>query len=106
MARAVPTADTFTLVTGQTLFFSWSYDLLGRTALHHVLSVSGLGIPTALPEATEFITPELACTITWLLPTFGLTVVRTAAAGEQVPADWGAFSCNIANRFLLQLRGL
>ena len=62
------------------------------------------GQPVA--PSTETITPEFACTITWLLPTFGVTVVKTVAAGEEVPAQWGAFSCNIANSFLLKIRGL
>ena len=103
--RAMQAADKVTLPADMMLYFSWSYDLLGRTPLHHYLPVLA-ATPTLLPEATEFITPELACTITWLLPTFGATVSRSVAAGEQVPADWGAFSCNIANTFLLQLRGL
>lgn len=97
--------DSVTLPVGMGLFFCWSYDLIGRAPLYHFLPVLA-AIPTALPTATETITPELACTITWLLPTFGATVVKTVAAGEEVPAQWGAFSCNIANSFMLKIRGL
>ena len=97
--------DKVTIPVGMGLYFSWSYDLLGRVPLFHFLPVVA-GTPTVLPTATETITPELACTITWLLPTFGIVVAKTVAAGEEVPAQWGAFSCNIANSFLLKIRGL
>ena len=99
------TLDSVTLPVGMGLFFAWSLDLIGRAPLYDFLSVLA-ATPTVLPTATETITPEFACTITWLIPTFGATVVKTVAAGEEVPAQWGAFSCNIANTFLLKMRGL
>jgi hypothetical protein len=104
-AVAMQAADGDTLPQGMGLYFTWSLDLLGRTPLWHYLAVAA-GTPTVLPEGTESVTPELACTLTYLLPTFGTTVVKTVSAGEEVPAQWGAFSCNIANQFLLKIRGL
>lgn len=90
---------------GMTVFFSWTFDLLGRTPLYHFRAVPAATI-IQLPEGVEYLTAEAACTLTWDIPQFGTTFTQAVAAGTRIPTIWGAFSCNIANRFVFQLRGL
>jgi hypothetical protein len=91
---------------GMTLFFSWTYDVLGRSPLYHYLSYPVANVVTALPEGAAYLIPEFACNITWQLTTFGSTITQAVAAGERVPSQWGAFSCNRDNEFIVELRGL
>jgi hypothetical protein len=100
----VRTADD--IPEGMTLFFSWTYDLFGRSPLYHYLPYPVANVVTELPEGTAFLIADSACNITWVLTTFGTTITQTVAAGERVPAQWGAFSCNRVNNFIVELRGL
>jgi hypothetical protein len=111
--RVVPTAPGSAVVgipAGMTVRFSWSFDLLGRTPLYHFRRYTAAEAAVAtviqLPEGVEFLTAETACTLTWSLPQYGATFIQAVPAGTRVPAIWGAFSCNVANDFIFQLRGL
>lgn len=94
------------IVAGMTVFFCWTSDLLGRTPLYRFINYPAPGPIIQVPEGAEFVYPEVAGTLTYSIPQFGATFTRTVAAGEQVPIVWSAFSCNVANDFIFQLRGL
>ena len=91
---------------GMTVWFAWSFDLVGHSSLFHFLNYPVAGVPVVLPEGTEYITPENACRLVFQVPEFGTTFTRGVNAGEQATAIWSAFTCNIINRFIVQLRGL
>jgi len=93
---------------GMTVFLSWTFDLIGRTPLYNFVDypLAAVGTVIQLPEGVEFVTAEAACVLTWSLPQFAATFVQAVAAGTRIPTIWGAFSCNVANRFIFQLRGL
>jgi hypothetical protein len=89
------------------LRFVWSLDYsLLPSPLYTFLDYPTPGTLLRLPEGTAAMFPDSACIITFNLPQFGTTFTKTAAADEEVEALWGAFSCNVVNRFILKLRGL
>jgi len=91
---------------GMTLYFTWSFQIAQSRGLVKFLNYTIAGAPVNLPEGCEAVVPELACTLTFLLPQFGTTFTYAASAGEAVPAVWGALSCNIPNRFVFRLKPL
>lgn len=95
---------------GMTVFFSWTFDLLGRTPLYHfrpyTLAEAVAGTVIQLPEGVEFLTAQSPCVLTWDLPQYGTNFVQAVPAGTRIPIIWGAFSCNVATDFVFQLRGL
>jgi len=104
--KALPNADGVTVPEGMVLYFVWNSSIYEGRRLQSFLNYA---IPASIvpaPEGTEFIIPETACVLTFQLPSFSTTFVYTAAAGERVPAAWGAFSCNIANKFIFILKPL
>lgn len=94
------------IVDGLDLFFSWSFDLTESTPLYNFIDYPGTDVITVLPEGTAFLYPESACVITWQVPQFGTTIVRSASAGQKVEAIWGTFSCNVVNKFVAELHGI
>lgn len=91
---------------GCTVYFTWVYELLTRSPLVSFLDYTVPATSFDLPEGCESIIVQNACVLTFQLPQFGSTFTYTAVAGERVPALWSAMSCNVANRFIFQLRGL
>ena len=91
---------------GCTLFFTWVYEILGRSRLLSFLDYTAPASVIELPEGCEAITVESACVLTFQLPQFTSTFVYAANAGERVDALWSALSCNVANKFIFHLRGI
>jgi hypothetical protein len=91
---------------GMTLYFTWSFQIAQSRGFVKFLNYALAGSLVNLPEGCEVVIPELACTLTFLLPQFGTTFTYAASAGETVPALWGALSCNIPNRFVFRLKPL
>ena len=91
---------------GCTLFFTWVYEILGRSPLLSFLDYTAPASVIELPEGCEAITVESACVLTFQLPQFTSTFVYAANAGERVDALWSALSCNVANKFIFHLRGI
>lgn len=94
------------LPDGMELFFSWTWDIVNKSHLWNYYNYPVAGTAVNLPEGIECIIPESACQLTYQLPQFGTTFVKSVSAGEEVVAYWGAFSCNVANKFLFKLRGI
>ena len=94
------------LPDGMELFFSWTWDIVNKSNLWRFLDYPNPGVAINLPEGIESITPESACQFIYQLPQFGTTFVKSVSAGEEVVAYWGAFSCNVANKFIYKLRGV
>lgn len=91
---------------GCTLYFTWVYEIIGRSPL---LSFFDYTVPASiieLPEGCEAVTVQNACTLTFQIPQFTSTFTYAAVAGERVDALWSALSCNIANRFIFHMRGI
>lgn len=91
---------------GCTLYFTWVYEIIGRSPL---LSFFNYTVPASiieLPEGCEAVTVQNACTLTFQIPQFTSTFTYAAVAGERVDALWSALSCNIANRFIFHMRGI
>ena len=91
---------------GLTLYFVWSFQIAQSRGLVKFLNYPVAGVSVNLPEGSETMVPELACVLTFVQPQFGTSFTYTAGAGEQVPALWGAFSCNIINKFVIRLKPL
>ena len=91
---------------GCTLFFTWVYEILGRSPLLSFLSYTAPASVIELPEGCEAITVQNACVLTFQIPQFGATFAYAATAGERVDALWSALSCNVANTFIFHLRGI
>ena len=91
---------------GLTVFFTWSFQIAQSRGFVKFLDYPVAAAPVNLPEGCESVVPELACTLTFLMPQFGTTFTYAASAGEVVPALWGAMSCNIINKFVFRLKPL
>ncbi len=93
---------------GMTVFFCWTWNLNPIAALffYQDYPVAAVGTTIQAPEGCEFIHVQNAGTLTFVVTEYGQTWVRAVAAGERVPCPWGAFSCNVANRFIFEMRGL
>jgi len=89
-----------------TFFFSWSYDLVGGHPLYWFDNVAGGAAIVNFPEGTTHVIPELACQITFQAPQFASTFVYNAAAGERVPAIWGAATFNVGTSVIYEMKGL
>jgi hypothetical protein len=59
-----------------------------------------------LPEGCKSLIVESACNVTFEIPQFSTTFTRSALAGEEVNAIWGAFSCNQTQNIIFVLRGV
>ena len=94
------------LPAGMELFFSWTFDLVNKSKLWQYVNYPAPGVEINLPEGIDTIIPESACQLTYQLPQFTTTFVKSVSAGEEVIAYWGAFSCNVLNKFLFKLRGV
>jgi len=110
--KAVPdgasVAGNIGIPAGMTVFFSWSFELQPRCPLFlfQDYPLAAVGTVIQAPEGCEFIHVESACTLTFALTQFGTTFVKAVAAGDRVPCTWGAFSCNVTNKFIFESRGL
>jgi len=91
---------------GMELFFSWSYDLEGGCPLYWFQNVLVAPAVTNFPEGCTHVIPQAACVIVFQCPQFGGTFTYNAAAGERVPAIWGAATFNVAMPVIFELRGL
>lgn len=91
---------------GCTLYFTWVYEILGRSPLVSFLDYTAPASIIELPEGCEAITVQNACTLTFQLPQFASTFTYAAVAGERVDALWAALSCNVVNRFIFHMRGI
>jgi hypothetical protein len=97
---------TSAIPANMTVFFCWSFEILDKTSLFSFLNYTGAGVATRFPEGIVAFTPESACNVTFLAPQFATTFVRAVGAGERVRTVWSAFSCNVVNRFIFEMRGL
>ncbi len=89
------------------LYWTWVYDdTFGRSRLLSFVDYPVAAVSTDLPEGTEFITPQNACVLTFQITQFATTFTKAVVAGERVSALWGAFSCNVINKFIVDMRGL
>ena len=93
------------LVEGQELTFSWTNDIIGRSDLYKYQAVT-TGTNYNLPEGCSHIIPEQACNIVFQIPQFGTTFTKSAIAGEEIPALWGAFQTNQTQNIIYRLRGV
>ena len=59
-----------------------------------------------LPEGCKLIIPESACNIIFEMPQFATTFTKSALAGENIDALWGAFSSNLSQNIIFVLRGV
>ena len=91
---------------GCTLYFTWVYEIIGRSSLVSFLDYTVPASVIELPEGCEAITVQNACTLTFQIPQFASTFTYAAVAGERVDALWSALSCNVANRFIFHMRGI
>ena len=92
--------------TGFRLRWAWSSDWsLQPSPLFAYMPYTVPGAVVDLPQGTEAIFPTNASVITWEMVQFGTTQVVAAAAAQEVEARWGSMSCNIANQFIVRLRG-
>jgi hypothetical protein len=94
------------LPTGMELFFSWTWDPVNKSDLFQYYKYDNAGVMINLPEGIKSIIPESACQLTYQMPQFGTTFVKSVASGEEVTSYWGAFSCNVPNQFIFRLRGI
>jgi hypothetical protein len=91
---------------GCTLYFTWVYEILGRSPLLSFFDYTAPASIIELPEGCEAITVQNACTLVFQVPQFTSTFTYAAVAGERVNALWSAVSCNVANRFIFHMRGI
>jgi hypothetical protein len=91
---------------GCTLYFTWVYEILGRSSLVSFFNYTAPTSIIELPEGCEAVTVQNACTLTFQIPQFASTFTYAAVAGERVDALWSALSCNVANRFIFHMRGI
>ena len=93
------------LVEGQELYFSWTFDPVNKSDLFAYQVVTG-GVNYNLPEGCSHIIPESACNIIFQIPQFTTTFTKSALAGEEVQALWGAYQTNITQNVIYKLRGV
>ena len=97
---------TTPIPAGCTLYFTWVYEIIGRSPLLSFLDYTVPASIIELPEGCEAVTVQNACTLTFQVPQFASTFTYAAVAGERVDALWSALSCNVANRFIFHMRGI
>ena len=88
------------------LSFSWIWEPVNRSPLYNFQDYPIADVNIDLPEGAEFIIPESAGQFVFQLPQFSTTFTKSFGAGEEIPAYWGAFSCNTVNKFIFKLRGI
>lgn len=94
------------LPSGMELFFSWTWDAMNKSDLIQFFDYPEANTPVNLPEGIKSLTPESACQITYQIPQFSTTFVKSVSAGEEIICSWGAISCNVVNKFIFVLRGV
>jgi len=94
------------LPAGMELFFSWTWDAVNRSELIRFFDYPVANTQIDLPEGIHSVTPESACQLIYQIPQFGTTFTKSVSAGEEVCCHWGAFSCNVATKFIFKLRGV
>lgn len=108
--RVVPdplaAAGNVGIPSGMTVFFCWTWELQPSAKLLLFENYPVGGVTIEAPEGCESIYVESACTLTFAMTQFGNTFARAVVAGERVPCLWGAFSCNIPNKFVFESRGV
>ena len=94
------------LPAGMELYFSWTWDAVNKSNLFQYYDYTVAATQINLPEGTLSVIPESACQLTYQIPQFGTTFVKSVSSGEEVCCIWGAFSCNVPNQFIFRLRGV
>ena len=93
------------LMDGQSLKFSWINDPINQSDLYNFQAVAQ-NTDIDIPEGCTFIIPENACNIIFKISQFGTTFTKSALAGEEIPAMWGAFQVNVNTNIIFRLRGI
>lgn len=94
------------LPAGMTVFFSWTWELVGRGDLLLFQTIPA-GTVVQAPEGADSLLAESPCTLTWLVPQLGTTFIQPIAAAVETKAAFPtAFTSNVINKFVWRLRGI
>ena len=93
---------------GMSVYFCWTWELQPTAALMRFLDypAGAIGTNIALPEGCTHIHVQNAGNLTFAWSEYAGTFVRPVLAGERVPCVGPTFSCNVANVFVFESRGL